>query len=63
MNNHPTTLVEPRPGNPAETSPFIIEFFLVQCAGRQCMAYCDDEGKWRGAFNHRELPGAVRVLE
>jgi hypothetical protein len=50
---------QPENGN----SPFVLEFFLVQGAGFRCMAYRNDDGKWRGAFNHEELPGAVRVLE
>jgi hypothetical protein len=43
-------------------SPFDHEFFMVQGAGFRCMAYRNGEGKWRGAFDHEELPGAVRVL-
>lgn len=46
-----------------EASPFILEFFMVQSAGYRCMAYLNKEGKWRGAFDHRELPGTIRVLE
>jgi hypothetical protein len=44
-------------------SPFLVEFFMVQGAGFQCMAYRNSDGKWRGAFDNRELPGAIRVLE
>jgi hypothetical protein len=44
-------------------SPFILEFFMVQGSGFICMAYRNHDGKWRGAFDNRELPGAVRVLE
>ena len=43
-------------------SPFIFEFFLVQGISFRCMAYRDNDGKWRGAFNNMELPGAVRIL-
>lgn len=43
-------------------SPFLVEFFMVQGAGFQCMAYRNSDGKWRGAFDNRELPGAIRVL-
>jgi hypothetical protein len=43
-------------------SPFIFEFFLVQGLNFCCMAYKDDNGKWRMAFNHAELPGDVRVV-
>ena len=47
----------------SEASPFIIEFFMVQGAGFRCMAYRHRDGKWHGAFDNEELPGAVRVLE
>lgn len=43
-------------------APFIYEFFLVQGEDYRCMAYRDGSGKWRAAFNHFELPGAVQVL-
>ena len=29
-----------------ETSPFLVEFFMVEGIGFQCMAYRDFEGKW-----------------
>jgi hypothetical protein len=44
------------------TSPFIHEFFLVQGSGFRCMAYRNDDGKWRGAFSDEVLQGSVRVL-
>ena len=44
------------------SSPFIHEFFLVQSSGFRCMAYRNDDGKWRGAFNNEVLSGPVRVL-
>jgi hypothetical protein len=43
-------------------SPFIFEFFLVEGTHFKCMAYQDGTGKWRGAFNHLELPGSIRIL-
>jgi hypothetical protein len=43
-------------------SPFLLEFFLIQGLHFRCMGYCDTDGKWRGAFNHFELPGPIRVL-
>jgi hypothetical protein len=46
-----------------ETSPFLVEFFMVEGIGFQCMAYRDFEGKWYHAFNNKELPGRVHVLE
>ncbi len=48
---------------PAEPSPFIIEFFMVQGVGFRCMAYCDEEGRWRNAFNNDELFGEITILE
>ena len=44
-------------------SPFILEFFMVQGTGYICMAYRNRDGKWRGAFDNRELRGDVRLLE
>ncbi len=46
-----------------ESSPFIVEFFMVQGIGYRCMAYCDEDGKWRNAFNNGELYGDIRILE
>lgn len=46
-----------------EPSPFLVEFFMVQGAGYRCMAYHDQDGKWRMAFNNEELRGNIRVLE
>jgi len=45
-----------------EESPFIIEFYMVQCIGFQCMAYRDEDGKWRTALDNSELPGDVIIL-
>ena len=53
---------EPAAKEQNTSSPFLIEFFMVQCAGLMCMAYRNREGKWRGAFDNRELPGIVQVL-
>lgn len=46
----------------SDDSPFDSEFFFVQGVNFKCMAYRDDLGKWRGAFNHLELPGMIHVL-
>ena len=53
----------PLPGEGNWASPFVQEFFMVQGTGFRCMAYRNPDGKWRGAFDNAELPGAVRVLE
>lgn len=51
------------PRDPNESSPFLVEFFMVQGVGFKCMAYRNSEGKWRTAFDDIELPGTIRVLE
>ena len=43
-------------------SPFVIEYLMVMSSGLRHMAYMDDAGKWRDAYNRRELPGPVKVL-
>jgi hypothetical protein len=50
------------PGGCDGVSPFDLEFFMVQGSGFRCMAYRNHDGKWRGAFDDEELPGAIRVL-
>lgn len=47
---------------PAEW-PFVVEFFMVEGIGFQCMAYCDKYGRWRNARSHAELFGEIRILE
>jgi hypothetical protein len=44
-------------------SPFLVEFFMVQGMGFKCMAYRNQDGKWRGAFDNEELPGKIQILE
>jgi len=46
-----------------ERSPFVHEFFMVQVDGFQGMAYCDEAGKWRAAYNDVELLGDVGLFE
>jgi hypothetical protein len=45
-----------------DISPFLVEFFMVQGAGFRCMAYQDDAGRWRRAFDNAEL-GRVSIFE
>ena len=47
----------------AEASPFVVEFFMVQGLGFRGMAYCDEDGTWRNAFNHDHLMGRIYLLE
>jgi hypothetical protein len=46
-----------------DESPFLLEFFMVQGFGFRCMAYRDDDGRWRTAFDHQELAGRVWISE
>ena len=43
--------------------PPVGEEVLVQCSSFKCMAYRDGEGKWRDAFDGRELPNVVQIIE
>jgi hypothetical protein len=43
--------------------PFVVEFFMVEGASFRCMAYRDQNGKWRNAFNHGELTGEIQFVE
>jgi len=47
---------------PANTRPFVIQFFLVQGINFRCVAYCDPQGRWRDAFNQEELFGDIQIL-
>lgn len=62
-----TVLPQPKPVStvttPAETSPFLIEFFVVQGPGFRCVGYCDQEGRWHNAFDNEELFGDIKILE
>jgi hypothetical protein len=58
----PVMTCEGAPGGCDGVSPFEMEFFMVQGSGFRCMAYRNQNGKWRGAFDDEELPGAIRVL-
>jgi hypothetical protein len=56
---------EPAPAveNPVNFSPFIHEFFMVQVNGSLDMAYRDEAGKWRAAYQDDELSGDISVFE
>jgi hypothetical protein len=47
----------------AGTSPFDIEFYMLQGVGFRCMGYRDKNGKWRSALNHVELFGQIWICE
>jgi hypothetical protein len=66
MKNHPMTLQDETPSTAkksAETSPFIVEFFMVQCLCFRGMAYCDEEGRWRNAYSNSQLLGNIYLME
>jgi hypothetical protein len=46
-----------------ETSPFLLEFFMVQVASFRGMAYCGQDGKWHEAYSDAELEGEISFLE
>ena len=48
---------------PADTSPFIVEFFMVRGPGFRCMAYCGADARWHNAFNDEELFGDIQILD
>ena len=35
---------------------------LVQCDGFRCLAYRDEDGKWRSAFSSEELDSVLHVF-
>lgn len=47
----------------AEMSPFVVEFFMVESLGFRGMAFCDEDGHWRNAFNNDPLPGQIYLVE
>ena len=64
VNDPVTWKPEPAPAAVKEdASPFLQEFFMVQGFGFRCMAYRDDDGRWRTAFDNQELFGHVWISE
>lgn len=47
----------------SDPSPFLVEFFMVWGSGYKCMAYQDQDGKWRRAFDGQQLSGNVVIVE
>jgi len=35
---------------------------MVQCDGYRCLAYRDEQGKWRSVYGHQELPSVLAIL-
>ena len=60
---HQTIMPQPPVSAGDETSPFVVEFYMVRGTDFVCMAYYDKDGKWRNAFSHHELRRVVSVLE
>jgi hypothetical protein len=46
-----------------DPSPFLVEFFMVWGAGQKCMAYQEQDGSWRRAFDGQQLTGNVVIVE
>jgi hypothetical protein len=63
QSRHPQSETRADTGRPAEISPFVLEFFMVEGSDFRGMAYRDPNGRWHKAFNHDELTGDISVLE
>lgn len=48
---------------PVRAAAVVIQFYLVETIGARCLAYRDQMGAWRDAFNNQKLPGFIRVLK
>lgn len=46
-----------------EVAPILMEHFMVQGVGFCCLAYFDEDGKWRDALTDEELPEVLHVLQ
>lgn len=46
----------------ADQSPFVTEYVMVLCAGFRYMAYRDEAGRWRNAYDNYEIRGRIEVL-
>ena len=42
--------------------PIEFQRYLVQCDTYRCLAYLDKDGKWRGAYDNREIVGVKNVI-
>jgi hypothetical protein len=47
----------------ANTKPFSFGFFMVQGINFRCVAYRDQQGRWRDAQKQDELFGDIQILE
>jgi len=57
--------IESGPALPSGSAAATIEnyqTFLVQCDSYRCLAYRDRDGKWRSAYDNRELTNFKSVL-
>ena len=58
------TRCQPSTAQPqTDSSPSLIEFFVVQGIGFRCVAYRDAQGRWHNAFTNEPLFGDIQILE
>jgi hypothetical protein len=50
------------PPTPFAKPPVLVQYEIVEGPGYRCVAYCDEDGRWRSASNHQELRGEIRIL-
>lgn len=43
--------------------PLMGQQVVVQCEGFRCLAYLDVEGKWRSAYDGKELPRVLEIID
>jgi hypothetical protein len=48
--------------SPTPLKPKRLTGKLVQFKGYRCMAYQDDDGKWRSLFTGKELTGFLHIV-
>lgn len=47
---------------PNNAKSLVMQFLLVQGINFRCVAFCDQQGRWRDAFNREELFGDIHIL-
>ena len=48
-------------GDQRARHPRRVKEAIVRCQGFRCLAYLDSEGKWRNAYDDKELPEVIEV--
>ena len=49
-------------GGPEPTLASAFKNFVVQCDTFRCLAYRDQNGKWRGVYDNRELHSVKDII-